>query len=237
MIHLTVLMSVLGHKACRRGRSASAGELRRLSLDERTCMPSPQQVGLVGRQRPVPPNPNRRVRSRFTPPERRKSETHAGSAPRNALNFLHSHNLTKMAVVQLRQRKWPERGEKWPEMGLSAGPVVRTYRRECPNSAPFRPGPKAGKRMSLMGRLAEGAGFEAQVRRWRSDGFSSRVSWNRGPLFLAPVLHTSRAGWRSTVLRAVLRGAAALAWKTLEILGIRWRHVAQHDLDRSDLNH
>ena len=72
-------------------------------------------------------NPNRRVRSRFTSPERSKFETRAGSAPRNVLNLLTSHNLTKMAVVQLRQRKWPERGPKRPETGLRAAPGGSVY--------------------------------------------------------------------------------------------------------------
>lgn len=67
-------------------------------------------------------NPNRRVRSRFTPPEQKKFQTCVVSAPRNALNFFTSHNLTKTVVVKLRQRSWPERGANRPETGLSAGP-------------------------------------------------------------------------------------------------------------------
>jgi hypothetical protein len=63
-----------------------------------------------------------RVRSRFTPLERRKFETCGASAPRNGLNLLTSHNLTKMAVVQLRRRKWPERGRKQPKVAAHAGP-------------------------------------------------------------------------------------------------------------------
>jgi hypothetical protein len=66
-------------------------------------------------------NPNRRVRSWFSSPERRKFETCAGSAPRNLLKFCTSHNLTKMAVVQLRQRKRPPRASKRPETGSPAG--------------------------------------------------------------------------------------------------------------------
>jgi hypothetical protein len=76
-------------------------------------------LGRGGSQPPVLADPNRRVRSRFTPPKRKKFETRAGSAPRNVLNFLTSHNLTKMAVVQLCQRNWPERGPNWPETGRS----------------------------------------------------------------------------------------------------------------------
>jgi hypothetical protein len=64
---------------------------------------------------------NRRVRSRFTPPERRKFEPRAGSALPNMLNFLTPHNLTKMAVVQLRRRKLAKRGQKRPEVTPQAG--------------------------------------------------------------------------------------------------------------------
>jgi hypothetical protein len=55
------------------------------------------------------------------PPERKKFETRADSAIRNILNFSTSHNLTKIAVVQLRERKWPERGAKRPETVPQAG--------------------------------------------------------------------------------------------------------------------
>jgi hypothetical protein len=42
-----------------------------------------------------------------------------------------------------------------PEMGSRAGSVVRTYCREGPHSAGFRPARSATKRMSRRGRLAE----------------------------------------------------------------------------------
>ena len=54
-------------------------------------------------------------------PSGRKFETRAGPALCNTLNFLTSHNQAKMAVVQLRRRKWPEKGRKRPEVGLSRG--------------------------------------------------------------------------------------------------------------------
>jgi hypothetical protein len=53
----------------------------------------------------------------------------AGPAPRNVLNFLTLHNLTKMAVVQLRRSKRPERGRKRPEVAAHTG------RRGSDNSA------------------------------------------------------------------------------------------------------
>jgi hypothetical protein len=65
---------------------------------------------------------NRSVRSEAAAPERPNFETRAGVAYRKLLNSLDSHNLTKTAVVQLRQRKGAGRDEKWPKMGPQACP-------------------------------------------------------------------------------------------------------------------
>jgi hypothetical protein len=58
----------------------------------------------------------------FTSPERRffKPDPLRGSS--NPLNSRASNIRTKTAVVRLRQRKWAERDEKRPEVGLSRGP-------------------------------------------------------------------------------------------------------------------
>jgi Transmembrane secretion effector len=55
---------------------------------------------------------NRSVRSEAAAPERPNFETRTGSAYRKVLNSLDSDNLTKTAVVQLRQRKASRRDEK-----------------------------------------------------------------------------------------------------------------------------
>jgi hypothetical protein len=123
------------------------------------------------------PDPNRRVRSRFTPPERRKFETRAGFALPNILNFLTSHNLTKMAVVQLRRRKWPERGRKRPKWPFTPGAVVRKYRRERPNPVPFRPSTEGRKRMSRLGVLAEGSSLAPNT---LFAGFAGRLPYPSG---------------------------------------------------------
>jgi hypothetical protein len=65
---------------------------------------------------------NRSVRSEAAAPERPNFETRTGSAYRKVLNSLDSDNLTKTAVVQLRQRKASRRDEKWPKMGPQACP-------------------------------------------------------------------------------------------------------------------
>jgi hypothetical protein len=65
---------------------------------------------------------NRSVRSEAAAPERPNFETRTGSAYRTLLNSLDSDNLTKTAVVQLRQRKASRRDEKWPKMGPQACP-------------------------------------------------------------------------------------------------------------------
>jgi hypothetical protein len=61
---------------------------------------------------------NQTVRSLFTPAGRKKFETRVDAAACNLLNPLISSNLTKMAVVQLRERKSPQRGPKQPETGV-----------------------------------------------------------------------------------------------------------------------
>jgi hypothetical protein len=115
----------------------------------------PQRVDLVDRQRPVLPDPNRRVRSGSTPPKRKKFETRAGSAPRNVLNCLTSHNLTKMAVVQLRQRNWPERGAKRPETGARATASGSEISPRMPKFCAVPAIGRASKRMSRLGVLAD----------------------------------------------------------------------------------
>jgi hypothetical protein len=59
----------------------------------------------------------------------------AGFTLPNILNFLTSHNLTKMAVVQLRRRKWPERGRKRPKVAAHTG---RRGSDNSPGMAAFR---------------------------------------------------------------------------------------------------
>ena len=81
----------------------------------------------------------------------------------NFLNFWAFHIRTKTGVVRLRQRKRPERDGKRPKTAFRPVLVVRKNSREGPNSAPFRPVHKPGKRMSRMGVLAERAGFELSV--------------------------------------------------------------------------
>jgi hypothetical protein len=44
------------------------------------------------------------------------------------LNYLDLNIRTKIAVVQLRRRKWAERDRKRPKMALRPGAVVRTIR-------------------------------------------------------------------------------------------------------------
>jgi hypothetical protein len=63
-----------------------------------------------------------RVRSPFTPPEGAPFKPASLLAPSNLLILRASNIRTKTAVVRLRQRKWPDREGKRPEMGLSAGP-------------------------------------------------------------------------------------------------------------------
>jgi hypothetical protein len=111
---------------------------------------------------PVPPDPNRRVRSTFTPPKRRKFETHAGSALPNVLNFLISHNLTKMAVVQLRRRKWRERGPKQPETAVR---VTASGSEVSPRKPKFCAVPaigRASKKNVPTGRLGGGTGTRVE---------------------------------------------------------------------------
>ena len=76
---------------------------------------------------------NRPVRSLFTSPERRPLKHDPLWAPSNSLNYRAFNISTKMAVVRLRRRKWAERDEKRPEMGLSGRvSVVRTYSPRTP---------------------------------------------------------------------------------------------------------
>jgi hypothetical protein len=65
---------------------------------------------------------NRSVRREAAAPERPNFETRAGIACLKLLTSLDLDNLTKTAVVQLRQRKGAGGDEKWPKMGLQAGP-------------------------------------------------------------------------------------------------------------------
>ena len=101
---------------------------------------------------------NRTVRSLFTPPERRFFKPEPLRAPSNPLNYRAFNIRTKMAVVRLRRRKWAERDEKRPKMGLRAGPHGSDNLPGRPHSAGFRPLIRSGKRMSRLGRLGGGRG-------------------------------------------------------------------------------
>jgi hypothetical protein len=69
----------------------------------------------------VDPIPNHIIRSRFTPPERAPFEPAPVRAYPKSLNSRVSHIRTKMGVVQLCQRKGPERAAKRPKMAFRAG--------------------------------------------------------------------------------------------------------------------
>ena len=70
------------------------------------------RAGASGREREVCAGSNLSVRSLHTPPERKKFETFARRASAKSLIWRRSHSLTKMTVVQLRQRKGAKRGGK-----------------------------------------------------------------------------------------------------------------------------
>jgi hypothetical protein len=70
--------------------------------------------------RPEADTPNRTVRSVYTPPERRFFKPDPLRASSNPLNYRAFNIRTKMAVVRLLRRKWAERDEKRPELGLEA---------------------------------------------------------------------------------------------------------------------
>jgi hypothetical protein len=70
--------------------------------------PAAGRSGWSPAARATKPKPKGSTQVHFA--KRKKFETRAGSAPRSMLNFLTSRNLTKMAVVKLRQRKRPLRG-------------------------------------------------------------------------------------------------------------------------------
>ena len=72
--------------------------------------------------RPEADTLNQTVRSRFTPPERHSFKLAPPRADSNSLNYRDSNIRTKMAVVRLPRRKWAERDEKRPEVGLSGDP-------------------------------------------------------------------------------------------------------------------
>lgn len=95
-------------KACLSGRSAGADDLRRLSLDERTCLPSPPWAvrlianGLCHQTRT----------DVFDPRSLRPSEGRSKPVlvrPPNLLNFLTSQNLTKMAGSDITQLRLEQR--------------------------------------------------------------------------------------------------------------------------------
>jgi hypothetical protein len=92
-------------------------------------VPKPQlhdlEVGLAEAS-PHEMCPNRTVRSRFTPPERRSFKPDPLWAPSNPLNYRAFNIRTKMAVVRFLRRKWAERDEKRPETGLEPVLMVRT---------------------------------------------------------------------------------------------------------------
>ena len=64
--------------------------------------------------------PNRTDRSLFTPPERSFFKPAPLLAPYKVLNYLDFNIRTKMAVVRLLRRKWPERGRKRPKVAPQA---------------------------------------------------------------------------------------------------------------------
>jgi hypothetical protein len=107
---------------------------------------------------------NRTVRSQPISPERGSFKPPRFLASANLLFLQAFDNRTKTGVVRSRQRKGPVRDGKQAEMGLAAATRVRTNGRRSPRSAGFRPLIRSGKRMSRLGVLAEGKGFEPSVR-------------------------------------------------------------------------
>ena len=96
-------------------------------------------------------SPNQNVRTPLTSPEGSSFKPAPLRPWSNPLILPASNNRTKTGVVRLRQRKGPKREEKSPKWASGLTPVVRTSGREGPDSAAFRPVPRAGKRMSRMG--------------------------------------------------------------------------------------
>jgi hypothetical protein len=62
------------------------------------------------------------VRTQFPPPGRGPFKPAPPRASSNTLISQAVNNRTKRGVVRLPRRKWAERGEKRPEVGLSRGP-------------------------------------------------------------------------------------------------------------------
>ena len=149
--------SVCDRNGSSEGRLAGLGRCRRWRLRPRGALAEAGVHPVEIRRTKMLPYQKRIVRSLLTPPGRAPFKPIPLRACSNALICRAFDNRTKMAVVRLRQRKSAERGGKRPQMGLSAGPGVRIYDRKGPHSGGLRPAPRPGKRMSQMGRLAEGS--------------------------------------------------------------------------------
>jgi hypothetical protein len=88
---------------------------------ERSRCPSEEGVAPGSAPR-LSADKTRTFRSQPTSPVRGSFKPVPPLAPSNLLISQASNIRTKTAVVRLRQRKWPDRKGKRPEMGLSAGP-------------------------------------------------------------------------------------------------------------------
>jgi hypothetical protein len=99
---------------------------------------------------------NRSVRSEAAAPERPNFETRTGSAYRKVLNSPDSDNLTKTAVVQLRQRKASCRDEKWPKMGPQACPRGSEESPQKPALCAIPAGDKRRKKNVPNGKIGGG---------------------------------------------------------------------------------
>jgi hypothetical protein len=107
-------------------------------------------------RRPEADTLHRRVRSRFTSPERDSFKPAPLRASSNSLNYRASNIRTKIAVVRLRQRKGPKRGRKWPKTGFEGRPRGSDKRPEKPTFCGFPTADQERKRMSRLRTLAEG---------------------------------------------------------------------------------
>jgi hypothetical protein len=118
--------------------------------------------------RPEADTLNQPVRSRITPPERGSFEPAPLRAPSNPLNYRAFNICTKMAVVRLLRRKWAERDEKRPEVGLGAAARGSDKWPEKPTFCGFPTEDQERKKNVPTGRV--GGGREA-----RPETFSIRA--------------------------------------------------------------
>jgi hypothetical protein len=170
-------------------------------------------------------------RSPLTPPERSSFKPmHLWLRP-NSLTFLTFNIRTKTGVVRLRRRKWAERDEKRPEMGLAAAARGSD---KWPGMAAFcgiPTGDKRRKKMSRLDVLAEGAGFELLVPLLLNGSMPPGLVENNKP----PIMDHNGGGG----LMMASSSLAALSWRTSPAftrlrrqLGITRDRVSFHSLRR-----